>query len=192
MIARAEQRSRNLLHFVKDLLNLSRIRAAKEIEKKKLSLWKIIDQSIDKENIFIDEKKLDIIVKKSHACYIYANEESMEELFDNLLLNAIKYTPQNGRIIISAGKSYDPGFVQVSVEDTGIGIPPVDIPHIFEDFYRASNAEIIEKNGTGLGLSIVKQIVETHGGKIWAESQVGKGSAFTFILPTNNVKERKV
>ena len=84
---------------------------------------------------------------------------------------------------MECGPSTVDGFVQVSVVDNGIGIPQEDLPHIFEDFYRAKNAEQFEKDGTGLGLSIVKQIIEAHNGKIWVESQVGKGSKFVFILP---------
>jgi signal transduction histidine kinase len=103
----------------------------------------------------------------------------LRQLVNNLLENAIKYTPPEGQIRISLETDSD--FLVLQVADTGIGIPQKDQPYIFDKFYRSDEA-IDHYAGTGLGLSIVKGIVEQHNGRIWVESQVGKGSAFTVML----------
>jgi two-component system phosphate regulon sensor histidine kinase PhoR len=99
----------------------------------------------------------------------------------NLLDNAVKYTPEGGKIRLSAaveGKS-----VRVDISDTGVGIPEEDILRIFERFYRVDKARSRELGGTGLGLSIVKHIVQAHGGRVWAVSSPGRGSTFSFTIP---------
>jgi signal transduction histidine kinase len=109
-------------------------------------------------------------------------------MITNLLLNAIKYTPEKGTIEINAKESN--GNILVEVIDTGIGIPQQEIARVFDEFYRASNAKEVEKDGTGLGLSIVKQIVERHGGKIWVDSQESVGTKFSFTLPQKPIPQR--
>ena len=111
---------------------------------------------------------------------VLGNPLRLGQLVGNLLENAIKYTPQGGRIGVSL--SADDGFLVLRVSDTGIGIPHEDKPYIFDKYYR-SDAAIDHYEGTGLGLSIVKGIVEQHDGRIWVESQVGRGSTFTVMLP---------
>jgi two-component system phosphate regulon sensor histidine kinase PhoR len=109
-----------------------------------------------------------------------ADHGRIEQVLINLLDNAIKYTPENGSVIISA---YDAGdMLKIAVTDTGNGIPPKDLPRIFERFYRVDSARSRDHGGTGLGLSIVKHIVQLHGGDVSAESSPGKGSTFTFTL----------
>jgi len=182
MVARAEQRSKYLSQFVKDLLDLSKIRATKEIEKKSVSLSEIINKVVEQLKPKAEGKQLVLSVEDSVSpAIIFANADAIEQLLTNLIDNAIKYTPRGGKVTVECGPSTVDGFVQVSVVDTGIGIPQEDLPHIFEAFYK--NAEKFEKDGKGLGLSIVKQIIEAHNGKIWVESQVGKGSKFVFTLP---------
>ncbi len=182
MISRAEQRSRYLLHFVRDLLNLSRIRASKELEKREVSLWELVKRVADYLRPRAKEKKISLKLENlTRNSTLLANPETMEELLMNLVVNAIKYTPWGGKVGIELREKGE--FLQVVVWDTGIGIPPEDIPHIFEDFYRAENAIEMEKDGTGLGLSIVRQIVAAHGGDIWVDSELGKGTRFTILLP---------
>ena len=183
LIGRAEQRCTTLLRFVRDLLNLSRIRASEKIEKSKVTLKDFLGTVVESLELQIREKQLRLALEVPPMFSVEANPEALGELMTNLMVNAVKYTPRGGSIRIQSRQSADGRSVEVTVADTGIGIPQEEIPAIFNDFYRASNAEVLDKNGTGLGLSIVKQIVESHGGKIWVESQIGKGSRFTFALP---------
>jgi signal transduction histidine kinase len=104
-----------------------------------------------------------------------------------LLHNAIKHTPKKGKVRLSARKAVD--GVEISISDTGVGIHSDDLPRIFERFYKADRARNRKSvSGTGLGLSIAKHIVLAHQGRIWAESKLGKGSTFTFLLPIADAK----
>jgi signal transduction histidine kinase len=116
---------------------------------------------------------------------IVGNEFSINEMISNLLLNAVKYTPEGKSVHLEAHSKDD--CVQIEISDTGIGIPENELGNIFEEFFRASNAKKREKDGTGLGLSIVKQIIDRHGGSISVQSQEGQGTKFTVILPKNNI-----
>jgi diguanylate cyclase (GGDEF)-like protein len=114
----------------------------------------------------------------------YGDAARLEQIFINLLDNAIKFSPEKGEVRVSA-KDYelDGHFIEVSVADNGMGIPSDELEKIFERFYQVDASLSKEVKGAGLGLSIVKGLVEAHGGKVWAESEVGKGSKFTFTLP---------
>jgi signal transduction histidine kinase len=109
------------------------------------------------------------------------DERKIKQILLNLLSNAVKFTPVGGRIGIDA-RQID-GAVEISVSDTGIGIAPEDQPRIFEEFRQVGSDYAHKTEGTGLGLTLAKKFVELHGGKIWVESEVGKGSTFTFTLP---------
>jgi signal transduction histidine kinase len=98
-----------------------------------------------------------------------------------MLANALNHTPSSGTVTVSVSSARDDVFV--SVADTGEGISPEHLSHIFERFYRADNARSRKTGGAGLGLAIAKQMVELHGGRIWVESETGKGSKFSFTLP---------
>jgi len=100
---------------------------------------------------------------------------------DNLVDNAVKYTPAGGRVRVAW--QTDGSGVRIDVEDTGIGIPAADLPRIFERFYRVDRARSRELGGTGLGLSIVKHLAQAHAGHVTAESRPGQGSVFTVRLP---------
>lgn len=115
-----------------------------------------------------------------------ASEDRLEQVLTNLLDNAFRHTPEGGRIEISADLKKENGqsFVHASIKDSGVGIPSDDLPFVFDRFYKADKARVRgESGGTGLGLSIVKNIVDSHGGTIFAESEVGKGTAFHMLLP---------
>jgi signal transduction histidine kinase len=111
-------------------------------------------------------------------------EDDMHRLLGNLLENAVKYTPSGGEVTVSL--TADVSHVKVAVSDTGIGISPEAMPHIFDEFYRASNAKEMGAEGTGLGLSLVKRIVDLYRGEIQVESQPGKGTTFTVLLPRDS------
>ena len=114
----------------------------------------------------------------------------LEQVFINLLDNAIKYTHETGEISISALEK-EQGEIQVMIKDNGIGIPKEDLSRIFERFYRVDKGRSQELGGTGLGLSIVKHLVQAHGGRVWAESKLGEGSTFYFALPRITLDARQ-
>ena len=112
---------------------------------------------------------------------VHADKAKVRQVLLNLLSNATKFTPDGGRLKIEAVK--EDNWCQVSVIDNGIGIKKEDQERIFEPFYQLDSPLTRERRGTGLGLAIAKQIIEKHGGRIWVESEYGKGSRFTFTLP---------
>jgi signal transduction histidine kinase len=112
---------------------------------------------------------------------VWADRERVHQVLFNLLDNAVRFTPDGGEVTVSAG-TVD-GRCEVSVTDTGPGIPPEHLPLLFERFYRVDEARSRGEGGTGIGLAIARSVVEAHGGRIWAESEPGKGSVFRFELP---------
>lgn len=134
------------------------------------------------------EKKLGIstdIADNLPAVYMVLDQA--KSIWNNLISNAIKYTPPGGKIKI--GVSQEGSHIQGYVIDTGIGIPKEAKDKIFSDFYRAKNAKSLNITGTGLGLAIVKQIIEKAGGRIWCESEIDSGSSFYFTLPLTRNQE---
>jgi signal transduction histidine kinase len=109
------------------------------------------------------------------------DRQRLAQVLFNLLTNALRHTPPGGQITVRARQAGAEGL-QVSVQDSGEGIPPAELPHVFERFYRADRARSRDTGGSGLGLSIARGLVEAHGGRIWADSVEGQGSTFTFAL----------
>ncbi len=193
MVARAEHRSMDLLHFINDLLELSEIRAAREIKMEKFTISDAVKKVISQHKTPIEEKGLAIVVEIPISdIYVNAHQALIEELLLNLITNAVKYTPPGGKINLSCTELKARSLIEISVADTGIGIPEEDLPHIFEDFYRAKNAKVFSEDGTGLGLSIVKQIVDVHGGTLRVESTKDKGSSFILTLPSAVSGQEKI
>jgi two-component system phosphate regulon sensor histidine kinase PhoR len=114
---------------------------------------------------------------------VRADRMRLRQVVAVLLDNAIKYTSQGGRVTVRAFPSEDQKMVTVQVEDTGMGILSTDLPRVFERFYRVDKSRTRQTGGYGLGLAIARHIVEIHGGRIWAESEVGRGSTFSFTMP---------
>ncbi|HKW35588.1 MAG TPA: ATP-binding protein [Candidatus Acidoferrum sp.] len=175
--------SRRLAHLTDDLLELSKMDADRlEMEIDQLNVSQFVQSCIETTQRSAAEKDLHISVDlKTALPDIAADRRRLSEVLQNLLDNAVQYTPSGGRITVSA--SSDGHQVEFTVSDTGIGIPKVDQPRIFERFYRVDVARSREVGGTGLGLSIAKHLVEAHGGRIWVESEVGQGSQFHFTVP---------
>lgn len=121
--------------------------------------------------------------KADESLQVLADPHKLMYVFENLFLNAVKYTPQGGAVSATVEKTNN--VILVSVVDNGIGIPEADKPYIFQKFYRASNARVVESEGTGLGLFIAKQIVEKNGGTISFESTENKGSTFLLSFPVD-------
>jgi signal transduction histidine kinase len=117
-----------------------------------------------------------------------ADRERVHQVLVNLLDNAVRFTPPGGEVRVSASRT---GSVcEIRVEDTGPGIPPEHLPFLFERFYRVDQARSRGEGGTGIGLAIARSVVEAHGGRIWAQSEVGRGSVFAFELPLSPVTSR--
>ncbi len=116
---------------------------------------------------------------------VQADQDSVSQVFSNLLSNAFRYTPPGGEVTIKAFKDSD-RFVTFQVTDTGTGISPQDLPRVFERFYRGDKSRTRATGGSGLGLAIAKRAVERQGGTIWAESVLGNGSTFSFTLPVSS------
>ncbi|MFQ6034410.1 MAG: sensor histidine kinase [Sedimentisphaerales bacterium] len=182
MVQRAQRKSEYLGHLIRDLLSLSRIKAAKEIPKTAVELPKIINQVFEALQPQVTDKSL-VLEQKLPAALpaVYGNAEAIYELFDNLVTNAVKYTPIGGRVELAVSNTGDK--VLVKIQDNGVGIPAEAVPHIFEEFYRADNVKAEGMEGTGLGLAIVKQILHAHEAKFWVESEQGSGTTFSFTLP---------
>jgi signal transduction histidine kinase len=107
----------------------------------------------------------------------------------NLVENAIKYTPKGGEVVVNLLST--PETLTFAIKDSGIGIPQDDMKRLFEKFYRGTNREALAQRGTGLGLAIVKSIAERHGGKVWVESVLGKGSTFFLLIPLTQQKDNQ-
>ena len=183
LLSRAKARTEGLLTLIKDLLDLSKIEAGRMVQyKEPLSLPEVIEHVIDFMKIEAEKKQIDLQSSCSpQTPLICADRNSMEEVFVNLLSNALKYTPERGKVRITVGE--DHGFVKATVSDTGIGMKQEDLPRIFDKFYRVKSTETRQIVGTGLGLSIVKSIVDAHLGSISVESEAGKGTTFTLFFP---------
>ncbi len=126
------------------------------------------------------------ISKTKDKIFMMGNRTNIEEVVSNLISNAIRYSPDGGRIVVSADEKKD--CVKIVVSDTGLGIPEDEIPHIFDRFFRVKNEKTRHINGTGLGLAIVKSIVEAHHGSIKVESELGKGTSFSVYFPISEYK----
>ncbi len=192
LIERSDQRIKNLLELISDLLDISRIEAGQIVqEMKKVSLPEILKSPLEDICAAANQKNITLVIDiPENLPNICASPQRLQQVFTNLLSNAIKFTPEKGTVTLRL--RYQNNKIEAQVVDTGIGIPAQDLPRIFEEFFRASN---VQSPGTGLGLAIVKRIIEAHGGKVWAESpcpETGMGSKFTVVLPvgTPETEER--
>lgn len=180
-VHRVQSSVHNITHLVDDLVELGRIESGFDARKEMVNIHTIIHLVAENSKRIIDEKGQALLVQVPEALPpVYANAVQISQMIENLLDNACKYTHRGGVITLSAETDDQQIILQVS--DNGIGIPQVDLPFIFDKFYRASNANS-EVSGTGLGLAIVKSIVENHQGRIWVESLPDEGSIFTVVLP---------
>ncbi len=185
MIKRAEKRTKTIIPLINDLLDLSTTEELKKHkQRKRINLNKILHKSIALMNDKAEGKKVVLrLMIKETLPHIKARPEDIDDVLTNILDNAIKYTPSDGKVEVVA--TSDRNRILVEIKDTGVGIPKEEIHHVFEEFYRAENARNIEKDGTGLGLAISKKIIEAYQGKIIIESKVNEGTKFTIILPVS-------
>ena len=145
------------------------------------SLLPLIDKVITELGPLVEAKKIHLDAKRVKGLpLVRMDRERILQVLRNLIGNAVKFTPSGGAVEITAG-AVD-GRVQVSVKDSGPGIPAENLSNIFNKFQQASPSGSHQIRGTGLGLAIVKHIITSHGGKIWVESKLGQGSSFIFVL----------
>lgn len=183
ILARAQDRARGLIDLINELLDLSRIEAGWVVsEQTPLDLAPLLRHTID----FVTpqsqakDQTIEVHIPESLP-QVSADPRNMDEIFLNLINNAIKYTQEGGRIEITAQPVLD--HVEITIADTGYGIPKDDLPRVFDKFYRVQSDHTRSIAGTGLGLSIVKALVEAHLGSIKVASQVGQGTTFTVRFP---------
>jgi signal transduction histidine kinase len=182
LIRRAGRRTDTLMNFVRALLDLTRIRLAREIEMEGVPVADTIGKAVSYVNARAAERSVSVVVETDSSMGIIQGARVyLEETVANLLANAVKYSREGGRVTVSG--TGDRGSVRLEIRDEGIGIPPDDLPRVFEEFYRAANAKRVERDGTGLGLSMARQVVERHGGSIRIESEEGHGTTVTLVLP---------
>lgn len=181
---RVNDSSERLLSLVHDLLNISRIESGKMVfEFKKEKIEKIIKELYDVFLPIAKEKnlKLKLAFSKKTFPAVKADASKLREAISNLIDNSIKYT-QKGNVTISLAQSAD--ILKLTVADTGIGVPKEEIPYLFEKFSRGKDTSRLKATGNGLGLYFGKKVIESHGGKVWVESEgAGKGSQFIIELP---------
>ena len=176
--------------MVNDILDFSKLQNNVELEKTKQSIMPVIERSIEDHKILAQEKNITFsVIKEPNLPELEFNEQSIERVLSNLVTNAIKYSPDNSRVKVRAEIAKDPKYLEVTVEDMGMGIAPEYQEKIFDRFFRIENATHTIK-GTGLGLHLVKIAIEKHhGGKVFVHSKVGEGSTFGFWLPLSITQE---
>ncbi|MGG4144947.1 ATP-binding protein [Paenibacillus algorifonticola] len=175
---------KKMSNLVGDLLDFSKLKNGELVlHQHGVALRPLVRIIFEMFRHFASAKPIRFTDHLSDQHYVYADEDRLTQIMNNLIGNALKFTA-SGEIAVAAHE--DNGWLAVSVSDTGIGIPNDKLEVIFESFEQAGGALAKERGGTGLGLSIVKRLVELHGGSIWAESELGKGAVFTFTIPLAN------
>ena len=173
-----------MIILINDMLGADRIDSDKlKYHFVPTQIFDLLDNVLFEMTSLITKKKLQMsfVNKDRNLPQVKIDTEKMRAVLQNLLENALKYTPPGGKIEINFQVVED--FVEISIKDSGIGIPEEDKKNIFKRFFRAKNAVKVETDGSGLGLFISKGIIDKHGGKVWFESKVGEGSTFHFTIP---------
>jgi two-component system sensor histidine kinase GlrK len=183
LLTTLEKETNQLIGLVNSLLDLSKMEAGMmSFHLEPRNIGPLIDQALEETGLLVEAKKINLEISVTKELPIVKiDSEKILQALRNIIGNAVKFTPEAGRITISA-RSVDHG-VEVSVSDTGPGIPAENLVTVFEKFQQAPAKGLSPIRGTGLGLAIAKEIITRHGGRIWAESRVGRGSTFIFVLP---------
>lgn len=180
---------RHLLSLINDILDLSKVEAGKlEIELSRFRLDLLLDSSMVmfREKAMMHKIGLNLAIEPDAGIEIESDERKLKQILFNLLSNAVKFTPDGGSVSVAARRVSD--LMEISVEDTGIGIKPEDLEKLFKPFTQLESSYDKRYEGTGLGLALTHNMVELLGGRIWVESEFGKGSRFAFTLPVNQVR----
>ena len=189
LVERAHRRAGKCMAFITSLLKLTRMKLTGRLEMERFSLRNCIFNSLGSVQNSAQMKHIPISHQIDPAVDEISGEAVLiEETITNMLFNAVKYTPEGGSVTMEVKR--DGCYVQFSVRDTGIGVPQADLTRVFEEFYRADNARAIERDGTGLGLAFARQVIERHGGRIWAQNNPEGGATFTFVLPDETAQSQ--
>lgn len=178
-LAAMQSEADRMARLINDLLLLAQADAGIQLQRELVEIDAIV-RDVYQEGLALADG-VELTLDPPECTVVLGDGDRLKQLLLNLVDNAIKYTPQGGQVHLSMQRS--DGWVRIDVVDTGIGIPPEDLPHIFERFYRVDKARSRKRGGTGLGLSIARWIAEAHGGRIEVQSEVGRGSTFTVWLP---------
>ena len=184
---------RHLLSLINDILDLSKVESGKmELEVDRVSLRGILDASLvmHREKALRHGISLDLQMEPVTDMVIEADERKLKQILFNLLSNAVKFTPDGGSVRVMAREITGAQEIEISIEDTGIGIKPEDIPKLFKEFSQLDSVYDKEYEGTGLGLALTKKLVELHGGRIQVSSEFGKGSRFAFVIPVRQARKK--
>ncbi|UUZ82524.1 cell wall metabolism sensor histidine kinase WalK [Paenibacillus sp. P26] len=180
----ARNETERMIRLVTDLLRLSRLDSKQAIISKEATVVAdMLEEVADRFSFQLERRAIAVDIDvQPNVKEIMLDRDRIDQVLDNLVSNAIKYTPEGGHIRIYAGMPEE-RVLEISVQDNGIGIPKKDLERIFERFYRVDKARSRNMGGTGLGLSIAREIVKAHGGTIQLESELGHGTKVTFTLP---------
>jgi signal transduction histidine kinase len=177
--------------MVDELLDLARIESGQiKMLQEPVDLTKVMEACVEKFALRARESTVELVLDVPALPHVTGDKDRLAQVFTNLLTNALKHTPPAGRVTIRAQettrprkKGDRPSIVEITVTDTGVGIPPEDLTHVFERFYQVDKSKAGKDRGMGLGLTIARQVVETHGGTITVESVRDLGTKFTISLP---------
>ena len=178
-----------LRRLVDDLRELALAEAGElQMRREPVDLAHVIRRAVESMRTNAEGKGVRLITEiRSAPLWVQGDSQRLEQILLNLLSNAVRHTPPGGTVTVRGWQ--EEGHVYCQVEDTGPGIPPEDIPHVFERFWRGDRSRSRETGGTGLGLAITRKWVEAHRGRIWVESPPGEGTRFTFVLPAGKAEE---
>jgi len=187
LIENIQALAHRLTELVSRMLDLARLEAGKiELEMIELRVSDVVRQSLDVLRFSASVKDITMqLVIEPDQQLVQADWMKLSQILNNLLTNAIKFTHAGGQVVITVGPS--PAGMRVSVADSGLGIPPEQLPYVFEKFRQVHTQGTASERGSGLGLAIVRQLVELHGGSITVTSELRRGSTFTFYLPSNEL-----
>ena len=181
-ISRGMNKIDQLLTLINELLDIARIEAGQHVQHHvPIDIEQIIKDTLALIKVRADEKSITLTYRCENLRPVHGDPKSIEEVFSNLVTNAINYSPESGNVDVTAQGLGE--YMEIKVTDTGVGIDPEELPKIFDKFYRVKHPKTRQVMGTGLGLAIVKGIIDAHRGTIDVESIPDKGTTFRILLP---------
>jgi len=178
-----QRNASRLQQLINQLLSLSKIESGyMKLQARELNLIMLVNNYVQSFESLAKQKQISLSYQYDEAeILVYVDQEKFEKILFNLLSNAFKFTPEGGKIKVEVEKKRS--IVKISISDTGPGIPPDKLPHVFDRFYQADDSYTRDHEGTGIGLALTNELIELHHGEIAVESEVGKGATFTFSIP---------